>query len=309
MTVLAPLPSGPVRRVAFLGTPEMAVPVLRALVASGVDVGHVITRADKRRGRGADLAPSPVKAAALELGLTVSHKVDDLLDTHDRSPFDLAVVVAYGALIRPHVLERIPMVNLHFSLLPRWRGAAPVERALLAGDTETGVCLMQIEEGLDTGGVIDRTSMAITATTTADGIRHRLVDDGTEMLLRHLRDGLGPVVPQSGDATYAAKIDSAELLIDWTDASAVSRLVRLGGAHTFFRGRRLKVHDVRVIPDSGQASREPGCLVVAKSSVSVATANGIVELVSVQPEGKARMDVASWVNGNRPTDGEMFARG
>lgn len=305
MTVLAPLPGGPVHRVAFLGTPAMAVPVLRALVEAGIDVGHVVTRADKRRGRGNDLVPSPVKAAALDLGLAVSHGVDDLLPVHASAPFDLAVVVAYGALIRPHVLERIPMVNLHFSLLPRWRGAAPVERSLLAGDAETGVCLMQIDEGLDTGGVIDRTSMVITETTTADDIRRELVEDGIALLLRHLAVGLGPVVPQAGEATYASKIDPSELVIDWTKAESVSRLVRLGGAYTNFRGRRLKIHGIRVLEGVG----EPGRLSVAKSSVTVGTAAGLVELVSVQPEGKARMDVASWVNGTRPLDGEAFERG
>lgn len=151
MTALAPLPTGPVRRVAFLGTPALAVPVLEALVNDGIEVAHVVTRADKRRGRGSDLMPSPVKECAQRLGLPVGHAVDELLDLHRRKPVDLGVVVAYGALVKPHVLRELPMVNIHVSLLPRWRGAAPIERALLAGDTETGVCIMQVEEGLDTG--------------------------------------------------------------------------------------------------------------------------------------------------------------
>lgn len=138
-------------RLAYFGTPEMAVPPLQALVAAGHDVALVVTRVDKRRGRGSELSPSPVKAAALELGLPVSHSVDDVLGRD----IELGVVVAFGQLIKPHVLTEVPMVNMHFSLLPRWRGAAPVERALLAGDTETGVCLMQLEEGLDTGPIYD----------------------------------------------------------------------------------------------------------------------------------------------------------
>ena len=119
----------------------MAVPPLRALVADGHDVALVVTRPDKRRGRGGHLMPSPVKAAALELGLQVTDRVDDAIDVGA----DLGVVVAFGRLIKPHVLERLPMVNIHFSLLPRWRGAAPLERSILAGDEETGVCLMALE--------------------------------------------------------------------------------------------------------------------------------------------------------------------
>src|SRR4051812_44188870 len=145
----------------------MAVAPLRALVDAGFEVTLVVTRMDKRRGRGSELMPSPVKAAAVELGLPVSHSVDDVL----AADADLGVVVAFGQLIKPHVLDAVPMVNLHFSLLPRWRGAAPVERALFAGDTETGVCLMQLEEGLDTGPIYSRVVVPIGPTATADDLR------------------------------------------------------------------------------------------------------------------------------------------
>ena len=309
---LAPLPIGVVRRVAFLGTPELAVPVLRSLVEANIDVGHVVTRVDKRRARGNDLHPSPVKAAALELGLTVSHKVDDVLELHRVQPFDLAVVVAYGALIKPHVLAEIPMVNLHVSLLPKWRGAAPIERALLAGDTQTGVCLMQIEEGLDTGGVIGRRTMAITDSTTADDIRSHLIAEGSQLLIEQLNSGLDPVVPQAGDATYAEKIDSSELHIDWSkSANEISRLIRLGNAWTVFRGKRLKIHQADVVHESSseistETSAESGALVVAKNSASVATSSGLLELKIVQPEGKPRMNVVSWINGAQPTHGEKL---
>ena len=301
---LAPLPVGAVQRVAFLGTPELAVPVLRSLVENGIEVGHVITRVDKRRARGNDLYPSPVKVAALELGLTVSHKVDDLLELHRISPFDLAVVVAYGALIKPHVLTEIPMVNLHVSLLPKWRGAAPIERALLAGDTQTGVCLMQIEEGLDTGGVIGVRTMAITDSTTADDIRSQLIAEGSQLLIEQLKSGLDPVVPQTGRATYAEKIDSSELRINWSNsAREISRLIRLGNAWTIFRGKRLKIHHADV---NLETSGEVGSLVVTKNSVWVATSSGFLELKIVQPEGKPRMDIVSWINGTQPTHGEKL---
>ena len=301
---LAPLPVGAVQRVAFLGTPELAVPVLRSLVENGIEVGHVITRVDKRRARGNDLYPSPVKVAALELGLTVSHKVDDLLELHRISPFDLAVVVAYGALIKPHVLAEIPMVNLHVSLLPKWRGAAPIERALLAGDAQTGVCLMQIEEGLDTGGVIGLRTMTITDSTTAEDIRSQLIAEGSQLLIEQLKFGLDPVVPQTGRATYAEKIDSSELRINWSNsAREISRLIRLGNAWTIFRGKRLKIHHADVVHET---SGEVGSLVVTKNSVGVATSSGFLELKIVQPEGKPRMDVVSWINGTQPTLGEKL---
>ena len=301
---LAPLPVGAVRRVAFLGTPELAVPVLRSLVENGIEVGRVITRVDKRRTRGNDLYPSPVKVAALELGLTVSHKVDDLIEQHRDKPFDLAVVVAYGALIKPHVLAEIPMVNLHVSLLPKWRGAAPIERALLAGDAQTGVCLMQIEEGLDTGGIIGLRTMAITDSTTADDIRSQLIAEGSQLLIEQLKFGLDPVVPQTGRATYAEKIDSSELRINWSNsAREISRLIRLGNAWTIFRGKRLKIHHADV---NLETSGEVGSLVVTKNSVGVATSSGFLELKIVQPEGKPRMDIVSWINGTQPTHGEKL---
>jgi methionyl-tRNA formyltransferase len=301
---LAPLPVGAVQRVAFLGTPELAVTVLRSLVEAGIEVGHVVTRVDKRRARGNDLYPSPVKVAALELGLQVSHKVDDLLKQHRDKPFDLAVVVAYGALIKPHVLTEIPMVNLHVSLLPKWRGAAPIERSLLAGDTQTGVCLMQIEEGLDTGGVIGLRTMAITDSTTADDIRTQLIAEGSQLLIEQLKFGLDPVVPQTGRATYAEKIDSSELRINWSNsAREISRLIRLGNAWTIFRGKRLKIHHADVVHET---SGEVGSLVVTKNSVWVATSSGFLELKIVQPEGKPRMDVVSWINGTQPTHGEKL---
>ena len=186
-----------------------------ALVEAGFDVALVVTRPDKRRGRGSETTPSPVKAAALALGLPVTHRVDDVLGVGA----DLGVVVAYGALIKPPVLAELPMVNLHFSLLPRWRGAAPVERALLAGDTETGVCVMQLEEGLDTGPVFARESVPIGADETAAELR---ADPGRG---RHAvcwsprcRAASHDPEPQVGEPTYAAKLDPGDLSLDW-DAS------------------------------------------------------------------------------------------
>ena len=170
------------RRLVYLGTPQMAVPTLHALVEAGYEIPLVVSRPDKRRGRGGALLPSPVKAAARELGLPVTDRIDDVLDVDA----DLGVVVAYGRLIKPHVFDTVPMVNIHFSLLPRWRGAAPLERAILAGDDETGVCLKTIEEELDVGDVFACERVPIGPDDTADELRARLVDAGTRLLLDQL---------------------------------------------------------------------------------------------------------------------------
>jgi methionyl-tRNA formyltransferase len=288
-------------RLAFLGTPEMAVPPLRALVAAGHDVALVVTRADRRRGRGGALSPSPVKAAALELGLPVTDDIEELLALPaDRAP-ELGVVVAYGRIIKPHVLARVPMVNVHFSLLPRWRGAAPVERALLAGDTVTGVCIMDVEEGLDTGGVHARREVPIGPTTTADDLRRDLVDVGTELLVDVLSRPLGPSEPQVGEVTYAAKISPEELQLDWTrPAAELDRLVRLGGAWTTFRDRRLKV----VAATPTDATGEPGTL-AGEADVVAAGAGGL-RVDVVQPEGRAAMPWSAFANGAHPRPGERL---
>lgn len=296
MTVpLAAVPHHRPHRLAYLGTPELAVAPLRALVAAGFEVSLVVTRRDTRRGRGSATSPSPVKAAAIELGLAVSHTVDDVI----ASGAELGVVVAFGQLVRRSVLEVVPMVNLHFSLLPRWRGAAPVERALLAGDDRTGVCLMQLEEGLDTGPVFACTEVMIRPDDTAASLRSALVVAGTELLVTQLADGLGEPHPQQGEPTYAAKIEPAELRIDWGRTSVeLHRLVRVGGAWTTFRGRRLKVLQARLAAGAGPPGELHGALVT--------TGDGALELVTVQPEGKAPMSFAAWRNGARPQPGEVL---
>src|ERR1700722_21033494 len=184
-------------RLAFLGTPEMAVPPLRALVDAGHDIALCVTRPDRRRGRGSAVTPSPVKAAALELGLAVSHSMEDVAD----AGVELAVVVAYGRIIPVSLLEQVPMVNLHFSLLPRWRGAAPVERALLAGDRETGVCLMKVEEGLDTGPVYAVRTVPLDDVITLDALRRQLVSVASALVVDALAEGVSGLpdpVPEGG---------------------------------------------------------------------------------------------------------------
>jgi methionyl-tRNA formyltransferase len=293
--VTVPPPRHP-RRLVYLGTPELAVPPLRAIHHAGHEIALVVSRADKRRSRGGALLPSPVKAAALELGLPVTDQVDDVLGVGA----DLGVVVAFGRLIKPHVLDELPMVNLHFSLLPQWRGAAPVERAILAGDRETGVDVMAVEEGLDTGGIYAESRLAIDDDLTLDELRAVLVEHGTRLLLELLRDGIGEARPQIGEPTYAAKIEPHEHRLDWSQpAEQLARVVRLGEAWTTFRGRRLKVHRARA---HERANLAPGEI----DGPVVGTASGALELVTVQPEGKAPMPYNSWRNGARPRPGEQF---
>ena len=268
---------------------------LRALVDAGHEIVLVVTQPDRRRARGADLLPTPVKAAAQELGLAVSDRVDDVLD----AGAELGVVVAFGRLIRPHVLERLPMVNLHFSLLPRWRGAAPVERAILAGDKETGVCIMQLEAGLDTGPVYACRTIPITPDGTAGDLRRRLAELGTELLLSEIDSIPGRTpTPQEGEETYAAKLTVEEFAVDWArPAEELARLVMAGnpkpGAWTTAKGARLKL--LRARADDGSATEdsdgaEPGRLV---GPARVATGAGVLVLGEVQPEGKAAMPAAA----------------
>jgi methionyl-tRNA formyltransferase len=286
-------------RLAFLGTPELAVPELRAIVAAGHDVVLVVTRADTRRGRGSGVSASPVKEAAAELGIPVTDDIDDVL-TIDA---ELGVVVAYGRIIKPHILEHLPMVNVHFSLLPRWRGAAPVERALLAGDDVTGVCIMAVERGLDTGGVYAREEVPIGPRATADELRATLVDVGTRLLLDVLSRPLGEPEPQRGEVTYAAKIEPFELELDWTcPAAELDRWVRVNGAWTTFRGRRLKVLGAEPSPGDGE-HREAGELA---PDGTVGTGDGLLRLDVVQPEGRGPMTWSAFANGARPQPQERL---
>jgi methionyl-tRNA formyltransferase len=295
------------RRLVFLGTPEIAVHPLRALHEAGHDIALVVSQPDRRRGRGGSVSPSPVKAAALDLGLTVSDRVDDVVETGA----ELGVVVAYGRLIRPHVLAAVPMVNMHFSVLPRWRGAAPVERAILAGDTITGVCIMDVADELDAGDVYAVAEVPIGDTTTAEQLRARLVDVGTRLLLDVVDGELPEPVPQSGEVTYAEKLRPEEWRLDWQQPAAVLfRWVRAGPAWTTLRGKRLRVLAARLGQVDGQIAVESptqaaGELIDGPGGL-VATGAGTLQLVRVQPEGRAPMTWREYANGARPQAGEHF---
>jgi len=303
-----------VSRLVFLGSPDAAVASLQALVGAGHDVALVVSQPDRRRGRGAALSPSPVRRVASELGLATT----DELDAVTGVGAELAVVVAYGRIIPRRVLDVVDMVNVHFSLLPRWRGAAPVQRAILAGDGETGVCIMRLDEGLDTGPVLARRAVTIDneGRESAAALTARLAEVGAELLVETLAPGvaaLGPGTPQRGEPTYAAKVAPEELRLVWSrPALELERVVRLGRAWTTFRGQRLQVGrasaevagpsiegpDRRHSPDD--APRPPGVL----DGVAVATGEGRLVLEEVQPEGKRPIPAADWLRGVHLEPGE-----
>lgn len=289
-------------RVAYFGTPDDAVASLEALVAAGHDVVLVVTQPDKRRSRGAGTDPSPVKQAAERLGLPVltPAKAREVVAEVESSGAEIGVVVAFGQLLPVSLLEATPhgFVNVHFSLLPRWRGAAPVERALLAGDFETGVCLMGMEAGLDTGPVYARAVTPIGPNDTAGELRARLVALGTELLVAQL-----PTIPsatpvrQDGEPTYADKLTVDEFRLDpKRPAADLARLVRAGnprpGAWMRVNGQRMKVWRVHEL--DGRA--EPGAIDL---DANLATADGLLALDEVQSEAKLVMAGIDWRRGVR----------
>ena len=307
-------------RIVFAGTPDTAVPALEGLVASAHQVLAVVTRPDARAGRGRTLAPSPVKEAALAHGipvLTPPGARDEAFQDQLRAigP-DVCAVVAYGALLPQEVLD-IPAhgwVNLHFSLLPAWRGAAPVQRALMAGDEVTGASTFLLEAGMDTGPVFGMMTEVVRPDDTAGSLLARLAGAGAELLVATMdgiADGTLTPVPQSpDDVSYAPKLTPEEAEVTWTaPAFAVDRHVRgctpNPGAWTTFRGERVKIGPVRM-PSGPVEVLPPGRVVPGKHAVLVGTATRPVELGEVRPTGKRPMPAADWARGVRIGDGEGF---
>jgi methionyl-tRNA formyltransferase len=311
-------------RLVFAGTPEVAVPALDALIASERhEVVAVVTRPDATAGRGRKLVASPVAQRAEAAGIEVLKPArpsdpDFMARLTELAP-DCCPVVAYGALIRPGALE-IPKhgwVNLHFSLLPAWRGAAPVQHAVLAGDEVTGASTFLIEQGLDSGPVFGILTEEIRPTDTSGELLGRLAQAGSRLLVATMdgiEDGALQAVPQPADGiTLAPKISVEDARIEWAHpALRIDRVVRgcapAPGAWTTFRGERLKLSGpVKLITDS--AELPPGELAVAgKNSVRVGTGSHEIELGEVQPQGKKPMRAADWARGVRIEPGELLGR-
>ncbi|WP_372603488.1 methionyl-tRNA formyltransferase [Actibacterium sp.] len=290
-------------RVVFMGTPEFSVPVLDALVAAGHEIACVYCQPPRPAGRGKKDRPTPVHARAEELGLMVRHP-EKLRDAGTQAEFaalnaDVAVVVAYGLILPQPVLDapRFGCLNIHASLLPRWRGAAPIHRAIMAGDAETGVCIMQMEAGLDTGPVLMRQTTPIGAEETTAQLHDRLSDMGAALIVEALENlpNLTPAPQPEQGVTYATKIDKAEARIDWTaPAAEVDRKIRglspFPGAWCEIAGERVKLLRSRLTAGTGA----PGQVL---SGLTIACGIGAVEVLEAQRPGKRAMLADEFLRG------------
>jgi methionyl-tRNA formyltransferase len=304
-------------RVLFAGTPAVAVPSLDALVEAGFDVVAVLTRPDAPVGRKRVLTPSPVAARAAELGIEVirAARVDAGATARiaDVNP-DVAAIVAYGGLVPPAALAvpRHGWINLHFSLLPAWRGAAPVQRAVMAGDDVTGAVTFLLEEGLDTGPVFGTLTESVGPEDTAGELLERLSRSGAVLLAQTLSAigaGKASAQPQAGEVSLAPKLTLEDGHLKWSHpALAISRQARgvtpEPGAWTVLDGQRVKLEPVRLRPDV--TTLAPGALALHGKSVLVGTGSHAVELTRIQPAGKKMMAAADWARGMASLESVVF---
>jgi methionyl-tRNA formyltransferase len=309
-------------RIAFLGTPEVAVPSLDALVAAeDIEVAVVLCNPDRPKGRSRTPVPPPVKVAAEQHGIEVWQpaKPREVLEPFRALQVDACAVVAYGALLPVDVLAAggAGFVNLHFSLLPRWRGAAPVQHALRAGDPTSGVTTFVLDEGMDTGPVLRRVEVPIRPDEGAGALLARLAEVGAPVLvesLRALHAGEVPVAQPSEGATLAPKIHPEDVALDLhRPAAELANLVRSAdpapGAHTSFRGARLKVFRARPVTDADEADdgAAPGTVLATdREGILIACGEDALLLTEVQPAGKPRMAAGAYANGARIDVGERF---
>jgi len=296
-------------RIIFAGTPDFSVPVLRALLDSRHEVVAVYAQPDRPAGRGRKLKPGPVKQLAEDSGIPVYQPVS-LKDAASQQQLaalrpDLMVVVAYGLLLPQAVLDMpsLGCVNLHASILPRWRGAAPIQRAILAGDSETGVCLMQMEAGLDSGPVLAEVRTLIATDETGGSLHDRLSQLAANLLAEQLDDLAGghlqAVIQDESQVSYAHKLDKGEASIDWQqDAMAIERRVRAFNpwpvAQAQYEGKSLRIWGARAV-DCADGS--PGAVVAAgKQGIDVACGEGCLRLLEIQLPGGKRLDAAAFLN-------------
>lgn len=292
------------QRLVFAGTPDFAVPSLKALLKAGYSMIGVYTQPDRPAGRGQKLSMSPVKAVALEYGLPVFENIQTLATLKP----DMVIVVAYGLILPKFILDIPPFGcwNVHASLLPRWRGAAPIERAIVAGDTVTGITLMQMDAGLDTGDILTQTSCPILPTDTAETLRERLANLGAKILIQtlaHFKTVCAQKKPQdTTQASYAHKLTKTEAHLNWQQsADTLERNIRAYNpwpiAYTFLDGNPIRIHKALTI-EQNIHHEKPGTIVSAgKQGIEVVAGIGTVQLLTLQLPGKKVMSASAMVNG------------
>ncbi|HEX3396323.1 MAG TPA: methionyl-tRNA formyltransferase [Steroidobacteraceae bacterium] len=315
--------AAPSLKLGFAGTPDFAVPALERLAALH-SIAAVFTQPDRPAGRGQALHLSPVKRRALELGLTVhqpaSFRAPEALQMLRAAEVDALVVVAYGLILPAAVLElpKYGCINIHASLLPRWRGAAPIQRALLAGDALTGITIMRMEAGLDTGPMLAARTVRIEARDTAKTLHDKLAALGADLIAESLRDlstgASREVVQPSAGVTYAAKIDKAEAMIHWErHAEEISRQVRAFNpapvAETRIKGEQLRIWEAEPIesPDVSSAARPPGSVLTAtREGIDVICGTGVLRVLKLQLAGRKPLSAEEFLRGQR-LDGTRFS--
>ena len=307
-------------KVIFAGTPDFAAAALKAIAAAGFEIPLVLTQPDRPKGRGMQLAPSPVKQAALELGLRVAQPEKlrnntEALQMLKEVEADVMVVAAYGLILPQDVLDtpKHGCLNIHASLLPRWRGAAPIQRAIEAGDAETGVCIMQMDIGLDTGAVVSEHRYAIQPTDTANEVHDALMNLGAAAIVADLQQlktegRLKSVKQPEEGVTYAQKLSKEEARIDWNESAAViERKIRafnpVPAAWVEYQGKPMKIWRAEAVAQQGRAGEVLSC---SSDGLIVACGENALKITQLQPSGGKRMDIAAFAAGHTVEAGTVL---
>ena len=307
-------------KVIFAGTPDFAAAALKAITAAGFEIPLVLTQPDRPKGRGMQLAPSPVKQAALELGLRVAQPEKlrnnaEALQMLKEVEADVMVVAAYGLILPQDVLDtpKHGCLNIHASLLPRWRGAAPIQRAIEAGDAETGVCIMQMDIGLDTGGVVSEHRYAIQPTDTANEVHDALMNLGAAAIVADLQQlktegRLKSVKQPEEGVTYAQKLSKEEARINWNESAAViERKIRafnpVPAAWVEYQGKPMKIWRAEVVAQQGRAGEVLSC---SSDGLIIACGANALKITQLQPSGSKRMDIAAFAAGHTVEAGTVL---
>ena len=307
-------------KVIFAGTPDFAAAALKAIAAAGFEIPLVLTQPDRPKGRGMQLAPSPVKQAALELGLRVAQPEKlrnnaEALQMLKEVEADVMVVAAYGLILPQDVLDtpKHGCLNIHASLLPRWRGAAPIQRAIEVGDAETGVCIMQMDIGLDSGGVVSEHRYAIQPTDTANEVHDALMNLGAAAIVADLQQlktegRLKSVKQPEEGVTYAQKLSKEEARINWNESAAViERKIRafnpVPAAWVEYQGKPMKIWRAEVVAQQGRAGEVLSC---SSDGLIVACGANALKITELQPSGGKRMDIAAFAAGHTVEAGTVL---